>query len=195
MIKEMVRKGKWIFVFLVIILFIILKINTSGFEEEVLYQPRGILSVDKTSYTLGEVVKVSIGVDDFGDLSLFVIMAGDVYQYMGNLEKGIEFIPRIEGNYTIKLVNHVTLDLIDYVSFEIVKEGKGEEEKIVISKRVIRTDKMVYSLGEEVIIQHVGGILAGEKIIVGFEGEDYEFLGQLEKIMIFIPKEAGNYTG
>ncbi len=189
----MVRKEKWIFVVSIMMLFILQIISIKGFEEE-FFQPRGILSVDKTSYALGDSVNVCIGVDDFGDLSLFVIVEEDVYQYMGNLEKCIEFIPRKEGSYTIKLVNHVTLDLIDDVSFEIVKEGKGEEEKIVTSKRIIKTDKMVYSLGENVVIQHVGGIVAGERIIVEFEGKEYEFLGQPDRIMIFVPKDVGNYT-
>ena len=129
---------------LILVLSIISILSISSAEQNVSYQSRGILSVEKTSYNLGEGVEVCIGVDDFGDLSLFVIIKDDVYQYMGKLEECVEFTPRVEGIYTIKLVNHVTLDLIDHVIFEIVGSREREGEKVVISKRIIRTNNTYY---------------------------------------------------
>ena len=136
-------------------------------------------------YSVGQTLYVDLR-EIHQNYTLYISSQTNTYQYLGDLDTDVSFIPKQESSYEIRVLD-INDNILTLRNFTVTQtEEQPEKQKISI-------DKTAYVLGEDVVISLHNPNDESYSLTIKSGDDEFKFLGIPKAPVTFKPKKQGAY--
>lgn len=147
----------------------------------------------KTDYLANEPVAIIFEGNSSEEIGLSIYSGSEEYTFLGEIGNTTVFIPSLTGLYHARIVNRTGGITLSEANFSVGRNYPNGSFVNSSCNSALLTGKSDYSLGESVVITFDKMLAPGCRITISSATDSYEFLGDAEEAVQFVPREPGAY--